>query len=64
MPCMIGKVFNKDEKETKKDEFKVKTSEIGLDSVSSTIEECVLSQGGLFPGDSEESSNEHDISLV
>ena len=40
---MTGKVFNKDEKETEKDEFKVKTSEIGLDFVSSTIEECALS---------------------
>ena len=34
---MTGNVFNKDEKDTEKDEFKVKTSEIGLDSVSSTI---------------------------
>jgi len=61
---MTGFFFNKDEKETEKDEFKVKTSEIGLDSVSSTIEECALSQGGVFPGDSEESANECDLSLM
>ena len=61
---MTGRVFNKDEKGTKKDEFKVKTLDIGLDSVSSTIEECALSQGGVFPGDSEESANKCDISLV
>ena len=30
---MTGIFFNKDEKETEKDEFKVKTSEIGLDSI-------------------------------
>ena len=64
MPCMTGFFFNKDEKETKKDDFKVKTSEIGLDSISSTIEEWALSQGGVFPGDSEEPANECDLSLV
>ena len=64
VPWMTGFFFNKDEKETEKDEFKVKTSEIGLDSVSSTIEEYVLSQGGVFLGDSEESANDCDISLV
>lgn len=42
VPCMIGKVTDKDEEETEKDKFKVKTSDIGLKFISSTIGEGQL----------------------
>jgi hypothetical protein len=62
--CMSGKVADKDEEEIEKDKFKVETSEIGLESVSSTIGECELSLGSAFPGDGKESANECDLPLV
>lgn len=50
VPCMTGKVACKDEEEIEKGKFKVKapemTSEIGLESVSSTFGKCDLSPGG------------------